>query len=71
MVVAEDTLPLCQALLKQRQRAVVFALGLEQKGNIVERRERVGVVVAENAIALRQALLIQRQRAVVFALGVE
>ncbi len=68
MVVAENALALRQALLKMRQRTVVFALVTEKRGKIVERYKRVGVVVAEKVLALRQALLKMRQRTVVFAL---
>ena len=65
MVVAQKLLTPLKALLKQRQRAVVVALGFVQYGKMVERGECVGVVVAENAPPLLKALLKQRQRAAV------
>jgi hypothetical protein len=49
MLVAENALALRQALLKKRQGAFVFALGLKQSVKIVERLERVGGRAESNA----------------------
>jgi hypothetical protein len=46
MIVAENPFPLCQTLLIQRQRLVVFGFALEQGRKIIEKFKRVRMVVA-------------------------
>jgi len=60
-----------QRFLGQRPRLVVLALVLQQRGEVVDRDERVRVPIAQLRTTAAQRFLEQRPRLVVLALGLQ